>query len=136
MRPETPSEIKGRPLFKSTRYTDQDYYDSGSTITGTATIDFNKFGQNPRLKPSTPQDFHSLDFQPVGTKPGSFGRTKCPKGSTLLASRHGREDNLMYRQTGQGKNAHKNKVNLTKIRLSMESGTEYDFRRDFLGQRK
>ena len=48
--------------------------------------------------------------------------------------RHGREDNLMYRQSEGGRESINNEVEMTAIkqRLVTAGTSDYDFRRDFL----
>lgn len=59
------------------------------------------------------------------------------KSNVLLSldKRHGREDNLMYRQTEGSSRLIKSGVKNERLRIRMKSdSSSYDFRRDFLGQ--
>jgi hypothetical protein len=46
--------------------------------------------------------------------------------------RHGREDNLMYRQLEQSREKIKNEVQDSKVKKRTKTKQGYDFRKDFL----
>ena len=66
---------------------------------------------------------------PPHNKPNKFNAL------VKLTQRHGREDNMLYRQTEGGRTGTKNHVKIEEVRRRLGTSlSDYDFRRDFLGK--
>lgn len=121
-------------LFNQTSVGNCDSYDVSTkltTFTSCAKLDFSNSVVPPRTV--TQNDTVALAEDIPVLDPS---RNKVNKAATLLlfTQRHGREDNLMYRQTEQQRGLTQNEVKKARVQTAVRTSS-YDFRRDFLGER-